>query len=393
MAACSAVLEAAQAAITLNGASFPTCYGREFAAKAVTGRSETRNRFKSLEADIPGLFTGLGCEIHWATPYAGQSKPIERAFRDMCDNIAKDPRFAGAWTGNRPDAKPENYASQAVPFETFLKVVAEGIEEHNLRQGRRSEVAWGRSFAEVFAESYEKAPIRKATEAQRRLWLMGAKGLTVNKVNAKISFLGNEYWSPWLHEHAGKRMVVRFDPADLHAGVHVYSFDNRYLGAADCLMKGGFLSLESAREHNSARKAWMRAEREALKQYRKLSALELGHALDATAPGDPVPLPEAKVVKLVQPKAPRLPAPQPVAPEVLAEQQAIVADFAARRAPKPAQEAPKERFQRALELERSVEAGGEITAEQAQWLKGYQTTPEYRAERAMWADFGDTYFG
>ena len=170
--------------------------GREFAAKAVTGRAETRNRFKALEADIPGLFTALGCEIHWATPYAGQSKPIERAFRDMCDNIAKDPRFAGAWTGNKPEAKPENYASQAVPFETFLAVVAEGIEEHNMRQGRRSEVAWGRSFAEVFAESYETAPIRKATEAQRRLWLMGAKGLTVNKVNAKITFLGNEYWRP-----------------------------------------------------------------------------------------------------------------------------------------------------------------------------------------------------
>lgn len=35
MAACSAVLEAAQAAITLNGASFPTCYGPEFVATAV----------------------------------------------------------------------------------------------------------------------------------------------------------------------------------------------------------------------------------------------------------------------------------------------------------------------------------------------------------------------
>lgn len=35
MAACCAVLEAAQAAITLNGASFPTCYGPEFIATAV----------------------------------------------------------------------------------------------------------------------------------------------------------------------------------------------------------------------------------------------------------------------------------------------------------------------------------------------------------------------
>ena len=35
MAACCAILGAAQAAITFNCASFPTCYGPEFVAKAV----------------------------------------------------------------------------------------------------------------------------------------------------------------------------------------------------------------------------------------------------------------------------------------------------------------------------------------------------------------------
>ena len=35
MAACCAILEAAQAAITFNCASFPTCYGPEFAAEAL----------------------------------------------------------------------------------------------------------------------------------------------------------------------------------------------------------------------------------------------------------------------------------------------------------------------------------------------------------------------
>lgn len=35
MAACCAILGAAQAAITINGASLPTCYGPEFIAKAV----------------------------------------------------------------------------------------------------------------------------------------------------------------------------------------------------------------------------------------------------------------------------------------------------------------------------------------------------------------------
>jgi putative transposase len=35
MAACCAILEAAQAAVTFNRASFPTCYGTEFTIKAV----------------------------------------------------------------------------------------------------------------------------------------------------------------------------------------------------------------------------------------------------------------------------------------------------------------------------------------------------------------------
>ena len=35
MAACCAILEAAQAATTFNGASFPTCYGTEFTSKAI----------------------------------------------------------------------------------------------------------------------------------------------------------------------------------------------------------------------------------------------------------------------------------------------------------------------------------------------------------------------
>ena len=35
MAACCAILVAAQAAITFNGALFPTCYGPEFIAQAV----------------------------------------------------------------------------------------------------------------------------------------------------------------------------------------------------------------------------------------------------------------------------------------------------------------------------------------------------------------------
>ncbi len=146
----------------------------------------------------------------------------------MCQSIALDPRFAGAYTGNTPLAKPEDYGSRGDPAGGLsCGSLAEGIEEHNTRQGRRSEVAWGRSFAEVFDESYADRPIRKATEAQRRLWLLGAEGIQTHKSTGAVWFQGNEFWDVWLQDHADARVIIRFDPAAFWDGVHVYSADWR----------------------------------------------------------------------------------------------------------------------------------------------------------------------
>lgn len=363
--------------------------GREFAAKAVTGGSETRYRFTVQDNDIPGLFTALGCEIHWATPYSGQSKPVERAFRDMCDNIAKDPRFDGAWTGNRPDAKPEDYGSRAIDLAEFLRVVGEGIEEHNTRIGRRSEVAYGRSFAEVFDESYVVGPVKRATEAQRRLWLMGAKGVTASSRNGEISFMGNKYWADWLVELAGEPVVVRFDTADLWAGLHVYTHENAYLGHAPATSQAGFFDTEESRLLARAKREWLKAERAAAAAHRKFSAAELGRGLDEVSPVEP-PRPEAKVVRLATGKASQRGRTVDAAPPEAVPATVTTLPL---RPTAEASDIPRERFRRALELERAEEAGTTLTADQRRWLAGYQTTSEYRSERRLYDAHGDALFG
>ena len=368
--------------------------GREFAAKELTAGAPTRYRFKVREDDVPGLFVQLGCTIHWATPYSGQSKPIERAFRDLCDRVSKDPRFEGAYTGNRPDAKPENYGSRAIPLAEFLDVLAEGIEDHNTRRGRRSEVAWGRSFAEVFDESYAEAPIRKATAEQRRLWLMGAENLRGHSKTGEIALMGNRYWANWLTSHAGARLVARFDPAALWDGIHVYDAAGRYLGEAPCREKAGFFDVDEARTHSKARREWIAAEKRALEALRRKTAAELGAALDAVAPetGEPA---QAKVV------APMFAAPRRAreveadAPEIAERQSAIVADLAARRvAAESLEEADEERtrFRRALDLIRDEEGGDALTREQARWLTVYRESSEFRAQMRLFENFGEAMF-
>lgn len=250
---------------------------RAAANKQMTGGVGTRFRFKVKADDPIGLFPLLNIEVHWTQPYSGQSKPIERAFRDFARDLAKDPRFAGAYTGNSPTAKPANYGSAAVPLDRFCAVLAEGISEHNARPGRRAATCAGRSFDETFLASYREhaALIRRATTAQRRMWLLKSEAVRV-RTDGSVHFAGNRYWSDRLLDLIGVTVTLRFDPDTLHEPIHVHRMDGGYVCDADCVEPTGFADVEAARRHAAARRAWFRLQRE-------LAAIENPMALSALA--------------------------------------------------------------------------------------------------------------
>ena len=140
--------------------------GRGFAAKWLTGGNPYRFRFKLRPDEPSGLLTRLGVAVHFSTPYHGQAKPIERAFRDLAEEIARHPAAAGACTGNRPDAKPENYGARALAWDDCRALVAEGVARHNARPGRKGGVCAGRSFDATFADLYAQAVVARPTAAQ-----------------------------------------------------------------------------------------------------------------------------------------------------------------------------------------------------------------------------------
>ncbi|MBX9702091.1 MAG: Mu transposase C-terminal domain-containing protein [Acetobacteraceae bacterium] len=235
---------------------------RAAANKQMTGGVGTRFRFKVKEEDPLGIFPMLDIEVHWTQPFSGQSKPIERAFRDFAQEIAKHRAFEGAYTGNSPMAKPENYGTRAVEYDTFLRVLAEGIAEHNARPGRRSAVCRGRSFDEVFAESYAAHAhlIRRALPEQRRLWLLASQAVRVRR-DGQVWLHENGYWHKALHEVVGERVTLRFDPDVLHGTVHVYRLDGAWLCEAECNTPVGFADTAAARARAARVRSWMRAEK------------------------------------------------------------------------------------------------------------------------------------
>ncbi|GAN89885.1 phage transposase [Gluconobacter frateurii M-2] len=277
--------------------------GRAFASKRMTGGAKTRFRFKIREGDAAGVMTILGIETIFVTPYSGQSKPIERGFRDFAQGLSKHPAFAGAYTGNNPMAKPENYGSSAVPLETFLAVISDGIKEHNSRMGRNTAVCGGvKSFRQVFEESLAQVQPRKPVAQQRHLWLRAAENLTTNKKDGSFKFLGNRYFGSFLNDHLGESIVVRFDPQDLHQDMHVYSMDGRYLGDAPIIEKTGFDTTAAAAEKKRAEKMLTKATKMRLDAEKALSPEELV-ALMPDLDEDGEDLVESKVVQQFRPRA------------------------------------------------------------------------------------------
>ncbi len=267
--------------------------GRGFASKWLTGGMTFRHRFKVKRDEPAGLLKVLGVNVHWTTPYHGQAKPIERAFRDLCEYVAKHPAMSGAYTGNRPDAKPANYGKRAVELHEFLQVLEQEVRAHNAREGRRTRVAAGRSFDAVFADSYSRAGTRTITADQRRLFLLAAEGLRLRR-DGSVSLMGNRYWSEAIARFAGEPVVVRFDPQRLHDDVHVYETNGVYIGLAECVEAVGFNDSRAARDHARARTQWLRHQRKIAQLERRLTPRQLAESLPAV-PNPPDP--DRKVVR------------------------------------------------------------------------------------------------
>lgn len=269
---------------------------RTFAGKKLTGGAHTRFRYKHVEGEAAGLLTSLGIQIRFAKIYHGQAKPIERGFRDFADRIARSPECAGAYTGNSPTNKPANYGERAIPWAEFEQIVERGIAQHNARTGRRGGVCNGRSFDQVFAESYANGVIGKATPEQLRIALLAAEQKRVNKLNGEINLYRNRYWSEECGRILGQRVTVRFDPEDLHKDIYVYDLSGAYLFAAQIMQDSGFTDLAGAHAAAKRRKQYVQAVKTAEEAHDLMLAHEVA-ALQAKA-GVAPELPEPGAVRM-----------------------------------------------------------------------------------------------
>ncbi|MDE2595981.1 MAG: Mu transposase C-terminal domain-containing protein [Sphingomonadales bacterium] len=273
--------------------------GMAFASKWISGGAATRYRYKISAEEPSGLLTGLGVKVHFTLPYRGQSKPIERAWRSLCDFVSKGALCDGAYTGNNTVNKPDNYGKRAVPWAEFADEVGRMINLHNALTGRRGGVCRGRSFDEVFTESFATAPIGRATPEVMRKALLTASAIKVNRQTGEIGLYGNRYYAPFCSDLHGERVIVRFDPDALHQSVHVYGLDDRYLGEAHLWADAGFADVDGAKRTAKLAADHKQAVRALVEAHRLLDAAEVA-VIQREIGGAAPELPEPKVIRPVR---------------------------------------------------------------------------------------------
>ena len=273
--------------------------GRGICAQVMTGGAENKFRGKAKadpDPEVRGLLTELVGEecVHFTIPYNGRSKQIERAFKDFCDDIAKDPRLAGFYSGPGPERKPHDYdSSKGVPLERFKAIVAEGIALHNSRPGRRGQGMDGRSCDEVFEACASPQYGRKLSPEQLSRWLLAPSVVTARASDGSVEVSGARYWCQELADAFAfkpknqRKAVVRTDPQRLDRPARVELPDGRLVAVAEPQGRVPYLDAEAAAEAGKARSRALRADREALAAHRAMDAAGLGELLDESAPDLP----------------------------------------------------------------------------------------------------------
>lgn len=240
--------------------------------KLLSGLVPGIHRFGNKATDILGLFPQSGINVHFTNPdhemSSPGSKPIERVWRDLHRHILNNPRLAGVGTKRNPVS------------ETLLReVIAEEVARYNAQEGRRGAGMDGKSCNQVYEENFR--PMQSMISPyMRRMFLLNREVVTVQRngrvaINAGRGEGQNTYWSEVSSAHAGRKVVVYYDPEDLTKDVQLCNLSGQYLGMAQYEPSVAFNDKETGRRYAKARAARLKAEKKAAQELVKMNELEV----------------------------------------------------------------------------------------------------------------------
>lgn len=291
--------------------------GMEVAAKEHTGGAAWRRRGKVKDDDMVGTFPQLGIDVDWAMVAHGQTKPVERYFRALSENLETLPEFRGAYLGKNSSDRPEECErSRAAPLALLEKLLPETVTALR-RTPHRGHGMDGKSPEQVYhelmqADGYQA---RQITEAQRQMCALSRKAITI-RANGTFVIDGASYYSSKTAELLkGAGYWATYNHHDLSQAVTVYKTvagkAKKVAENVPQIVRTPGNSKEAAKNIMKEKARFNKATKAAAKALGAIQSAESGHIARLAAERFPEIvdrktgeiLPVAKVVEMVQNKA------------------------------------------------------------------------------------------
>ena len=198
-----------------NGKDFRS----EWFAGSVWKERRTRPEKETLEL-IAGVLQDCKTKIHLATPYMGQSKPVERLFRTIIELFSKMQDFyVGSNTVDAPEDKKlfwgringRDKIEVTYTLEQLRRDFAQFVTWFNSSWQHSGQGMDGKTPNEVFAETFDH---KRELPEEYRKYLFTVREKRIVQRNG-VSIDGISYYNPEMVRLIGEKVEVRRDINDI----------------------------------------------------------------------------------------------------------------------------------------------------------------------------------
>lgn len=232
--------------------------GKDYKSKALNGSTQ---KVKDFDIDglpeercieIGGIFHDIGCEVSFAEPYHGQSKPIERWFRELAEGFCKRyETYCGSNTVEKPEDAKLYFAKinkmekrkVEVTFKDVARQIDSFINNWNATHKHSGDGMEGKEPDTVFKENWHVK--RFLPEDKYDIVFSETAVKTVSRCCVQWDAT---YASEELHAFLGQKVLVRRPLEDI-SRVYITTLEGAFICRAEAdRLRGTRSSVESLRE-------------------------------------------------------------------------------------------------------------------------------------------------
>jgi len=203
-------------------------WGKDFLSRYfIAGCEHPKHPLSRREKELPGLFATLNIQFTAVKPYHGQSKVIERWFKEVVKNFAKRwPSYCGKDSASRPEQcaalcaaaekqlKETGHTDLLPTLDEYTAAFDRWVnEEWHVLPQQRAAGMHGRSPLQVWNEEIDDRQVVKMPAERMKYLLMKSGRVTV--VRDGIRMFNTSFWCDEVAGDVGRKCIARWDPDDL----------------------------------------------------------------------------------------------------------------------------------------------------------------------------------